>query len=122
VLDGIHDNSAENPHNPSSPPARVRWGEQTLNEMSIAFLNLVRVGPTGEPGAPPDFTKRAEGALAKVDTDKNGKLNLAEILAAVGNKEPREKIEAALARFDRDGDKELDLAETAEALRAQAKK
>lgn len=37
----VHDNSAENPRNPSSPPQRVRWGEQTLNEMSIAFLNLM---------------------------------------------------------------------------------
>ena len=43
VLEGTHDNSAENPHNPHNPPERVRWGEQTFNEMSIAFLNLVPV-------------------------------------------------------------------------------
>src|SRR5205823_4345151 len=40
TLEGMHDNSAENPHNPKNPPDRVRWGEQTFNEMSIAFLNL----------------------------------------------------------------------------------
>lgn len=125
TLTGIHDNSADNPHNPSSPPARVRWGEQTLNEMSIAFLNLARVGSAGEPGkpaAPVDFARRATDALAKVDKDKNGKLSLDEILAAVGDKEPRDKIVAALAKFDRDGDKELNAEETAEALKAQAQR
>jgi mono/diheme cytochrome c family protein len=40
VLTAMHDNSADNPHNPKSPPERVRWGEQTFNEMSIAFLSL----------------------------------------------------------------------------------
>lgn len=40
VMEGMHDNSAENPANPRNPPERVRWGEQTFNEMSIAFLNL----------------------------------------------------------------------------------
>ena len=42
-LDGIHDNSAENPRNPKHPPERVRWGEQTFNEMSIAFVNTLPV-------------------------------------------------------------------------------
>ncbi len=32
------DNSAANPHNPTSPPRRVTWGEETVNEMgSIGF-------------------------------------------------------------------------------------
>ena len=89
--------------------------------MSIAFLNLARVQPTGEPGqpaTPQDFAKRGAEALAKVDTDKSGKLSLAEILAAVGDKQPRELVEKSLVRFDRDGDRELDLAETTEALQA----
>ncbi|MBS0209248.1 MAG: EF-hand domain-containing protein [Planctomycetes bacterium] len=42
-MTGVHDNSADNPRNPSAPPERVRWGEQTRNEMSIAFLNLTPV-------------------------------------------------------------------------------
>jgi len=36
----IHwDNSAENPHNPSSPPVRVTWGEESKDEMgSISMI------------------------------------------------------------------------------------
>jgi hypothetical protein len=36
------DNSASNPNNPSSPPTPVRWGEQTTDEMCLAFLYLTR--------------------------------------------------------------------------------
>ena len=34
----VWDNSGKNPHNPISPPRRVTWGEETVNEMgSIGF-------------------------------------------------------------------------------------
>jgi mono/diheme cytochrome c family protein len=33
-----YDNSDQNPRNPSSPPKVVTWGEQTTNEMCIAFF------------------------------------------------------------------------------------
>lgn len=33
-----YDNSAKNPNNPNHPPKLVRWGEQTTDEMLIAFL------------------------------------------------------------------------------------
>ncbi len=32
------DNSKDNPNNPNNPPKLVTWGEQTTNEMCIAFL------------------------------------------------------------------------------------
>lgn len=32
------DNSASNPRNPNSPPKAVSWGEETTDEMCIAFL------------------------------------------------------------------------------------
>jgi mono/diheme cytochrome c family protein len=35
------DNSDRNPHNPNHPPQTVTWGEQTTDEMCIAFLELV---------------------------------------------------------------------------------
>ncbi len=35
-----YDNSAQNPRNPSNPPKRVRWGEQTEDEMALAFLQV----------------------------------------------------------------------------------
>jgi mono/diheme cytochrome c family protein len=34
-----YDNSTANPINPSSPPKEVRWGEETTDEMCIAFLS-----------------------------------------------------------------------------------
>jgi hypothetical protein len=35
----VYDNSASNPRNPSNPPRRVQWGEQSTDEMgSIGFL------------------------------------------------------------------------------------
>jgi len=43
VLDAVHDNSADNFRNPSTPPARVTWGEETTNEMTVAFLQTVPV-------------------------------------------------------------------------------
>jgi peroxiredoxin len=37
------DNSATNPNNPSSPPKRVTFGEQTTDEMAFAFLGFTMV-------------------------------------------------------------------------------
>jgi mono/diheme cytochrome c family protein len=37
----IYDNSADNPHNPSSPPQRVHFGEQTKDEMSLVFYQIL---------------------------------------------------------------------------------
>jgi hypothetical protein len=45
VMETIHDNSAENIRNPHNPPKRVRWGEQSTDEMSVTILQLV---PTNE--------------------------------------------------------------------------
>lgn len=38
-LEARYDNSAANPRNPHNPPKPVRWGEQTSDEMSLAFLD-----------------------------------------------------------------------------------
>jgi peroxiredoxin/mono/diheme cytochrome c family protein len=37
-LEARYDNSADNPRNPNSPPRWVRWGEESTDEMCIAFL------------------------------------------------------------------------------------
>ena len=41
-LDAVYDNSADNPNNPNSPPKFVRWGEESSDEMCIAFLFVTR--------------------------------------------------------------------------------
>ncbi len=43
IMETVHDNSAENIHNPSNPPKRVKWGEQTTDEMSIGLMHFVPV-------------------------------------------------------------------------------
>jgi hypothetical protein len=43
VMECVHDNSAENPNNPSLVPQRVRWGEQTRNEMSDVLVQVIAV-------------------------------------------------------------------------------
>jgi hypothetical protein len=40
TLKATYDNSADNPRNPNSPPRAVSWGEQTTDEMCIAFLGV----------------------------------------------------------------------------------
>jgi len=39
-LAAYYDNSADNPRNPNSPPRAVSWGEQTTDEMCIAFIGV----------------------------------------------------------------------------------
>lgn len=40
TVDAIFDNSADNPMNPTSPPKRVTWGEETDDEMLFCFFLL----------------------------------------------------------------------------------
>jgi hypothetical protein len=37
-VEAVYDNSDGNPANPSSPPKRVTWGEETTNEMLYCFF------------------------------------------------------------------------------------
>jgi mono/diheme cytochrome c family protein len=41
----LYDNSVQNPHNPSDPPKRVTYGEQTTDEMGLVFLQVVLPHP-----------------------------------------------------------------------------
>lgn len=41
-MEYTYDNSANNPRNPSNPPVRVKFGEQSTDEMAVAFI-LVRL-------------------------------------------------------------------------------
>jgi hypothetical protein len=40
-LEYVYDNSENNPGNPTRPPVRIHWGEQTKDEMALVFLNVV---------------------------------------------------------------------------------
>ena len=52
-LTATYDNSATNPRNPSSPPKLVTWGEQTTDEMCLAFLFYTVDAEHLTPGQPP---------------------------------------------------------------------
>ena len=43
-----YDNSADNPQNPSSPPRRVQWGEESFDEMGNVRFQLVTVNKEDE--------------------------------------------------------------------------
>ncbi|HEY4088958.1 MAG TPA: hypothetical protein VGM43_23680 [Bryobacteraceae bacterium] len=45
----VYDNSAGNPHNPSNPPKRVTFGEQTTDEMALVFLQVLLPHPEDAP-------------------------------------------------------------------------
>lgn len=45
-----YDNSAANPRNPNTPPRRVRYGEQTADEMAFVFLQVVPDVPAAAAG------------------------------------------------------------------------
>ncbi|NOT64053.1 MAG: hypothetical protein HOP19_27890, partial [Acidobacteria bacterium] len=49
-LSCTYDNSTDNPYQPNSPPKIVGWGEETTDEMAVAFLaftlDLVKVTPS----------------------------------------------------------------------------
>ena len=142
TLDCVHDNSADNPANPRNPPTRVRWGEQSFDEMSIAFLNLVPVresdlsqlksipnqpiklviqSDSSKSAPAADVAQRAAEALRKADKNGDGKLSLDEIIAATGNRESAAELEKRVTQFDRDGDKQLNLSEVIEALKSSGK-
>ncbi len=44
-LEAVYDNSPDNPKNPSDPPRRVRWGEQTTDEMCLCGMTVVTNTP-----------------------------------------------------------------------------
>ena len=45
-LEAVYDNSADNPNQPSDPPRAVTWGEQTTDEMCLAFLSFATTDPS----------------------------------------------------------------------------
>ncbi len=44
-MDAAYDNSEDNPRNPNHPPKSVKWGEQTTDEMAVAFIEYASERP-----------------------------------------------------------------------------
>jgi hypothetical protein len=60
----VYDNSADNPRNPSSPPKRVLWGEQSFDEMGSVTLQVVAVHKQDEPVLQQFFADRVRAAIS----------------------------------------------------------
>jgi uncharacterized protein (TIGR03437 family) len=60
-----YDNSTDNPLNPNTPPKVVRWGEQTTDEMALAFIAFTLDLFSVTPSSP---------QLADVSVDDKGQL------------------------------------------------
>jgi hypothetical protein len=129
-LDAYYDNSEDNPRNPSQPPKRVHWGEQTTDEMCLLGVQVVTektadllkivtmrgngLGAILVGGPPAEGSRNRPNAdgfmipeafkdrLARFDKNDDGRLSLEEIEAMP---EPaRERVKAAIR--ERMGDAE----------------
>jgi hypothetical protein len=97
-LEYTYDNSAQNSRNPSSPPAHVQFGEQTTDEMAVAFFTVVLPSPADV--AP----FRRDVRLAVLDDMlASGDLTALNRLPGMGG-----RGQQLLQRFDTNGDGKLD--------------
>lgn len=64
-VDIRYDNSTGNPRNPSNPPKRVQWGEQSLDEMGSVTLQVVTVRKEDEPVLQQALAERTRAAIRK---------------------------------------------------------
>ena len=132
----VYDNSADNARNPSTPPKRVRWGEQTTDEMAITFFQIVTDRGAGggllggllgggrrAAGAP--ATRPAEnGANGSKDAKDGAKEGAAEKKADAAADDfdlsalPPRVQQMILRRFDKNGNGKLDPDENQEAREA----
>ncbi|MBL8796956.1 MAG: ascorbate-dependent monooxygenase [Planctomycetia bacterium] len=108
VLECVHDNSAENPANPSMPPKRVTWGEQTNDEMSTAILQIVPQNETDATALAQGLGLRIVGRISAGDKGGTGSVTIAALAAAI--KDPPQLIRL----LDKDGDGKLSKEELAE--------
>jgi uncharacterized protein (TIGR03437 family) len=77
------DNSAANPNNPNSPPKIVRWGEETTDEMALAFIGFTLDSESLPVSSPRldevtvdqsgNLVTRGANLLAGADIEINGK-------------------------------------------------
>lgn len=76
----VYDNSAENPHNPCTPPQRVQWGLQSTDEMGGVRFQVVPAAENAPPPGP-EFAAAVRAAIqqaANSDAAKNAAQRYAE--------------------------------------------
>jgi len=68
-----YDNSADNPRNPSNPPKRVWWGEESFDEMGSVGLTLVAAHTEDEAALQQAVLARTRSAIQKGVADGTAK-------------------------------------------------
>jgi Tol biopolymer transport system component len=68
-----YDNSADNPRNPSNPPKRALFGEESFDEMGSVGLTLVTVRPEDEPALQRVLADGAAAAIRRGGADGTAK-------------------------------------------------
>jgi mono/diheme cytochrome c family protein len=95
----VYDNSEANPHNPSHPPQRVHFGEQTTDEMAFAFLQVSLPSREDVPAfRKATLLSRVEDMIDSGDFSLLGRAQV-------------QQIQAAIAMFDKNHDGKLDAEE-----------
>jgi mono/diheme cytochrome c family protein len=64
-----YDNSADNPRNPSNPPKRALFGEESFDEMGMVGLTLVTLRKEDEPALQRVLAEGAQAAIQKGAAD-----------------------------------------------------
>ena len=79
----IHwDNSADNPRNPSTPPVRVTWGEETRDEMGSMSLIAVPKEQSDHAALQGDLERKLrETAITRIKADPTVAIRLKQILS-----------------------------------------
>ncbi len=116
-----YDNSAANPANPSSPPRRVTFGEETADEMAFLVFDLIATGPApaGNTPSPEAMARRAASAMKMLDKDGDGSLTYEELAASpFAGMIPAADLKKRVAEGDKDNDGKLNTAELIETLKA----
>jgi mono/diheme cytochrome c family protein len=68
-----YDNSAENPHNPTNPPRRVKWGKESTDEMGSITLLVVAAREEEFKELKDSYSKHLGDAALKMLRKKIGK-------------------------------------------------
>ena len=114
-----YDNSAANPTNPSSPPKRVTFGEETVDEMAFLIFDTIATGPAPveRVPSPEQMARRAASILKMLDKNEDGFVDEAEISASPMGQMGGGDLKKLIANVDKDGDGKLNAAELLETMK-----
>lgn len=103
-LEYTYDNSTANIRNPSHPPVAVHWGEQTTDEMAVAFVS-VRLKSLAD-----QEPFRQQAGLEFINEFLSQADDLTDLPPEI-NPPARARLALAIGLFDRNHDGKLDAAE-----------